>query len=113
MRVLDGLTRREKVADALQERGIEIGEAELEALIEEFVARRFVVEEKGCLLSLIMDFEQRKRVSERKVALRLDRLGFRWPDDFPDPEQQKVVRAAMLAMGPGPATAPGDSVSAS
>lgn len=113
VRVLDGLTRREKVADALQERGIEIGEAELEALIEEFVARRFVVEEKGCLLSLIMDFEQRKRVSERKVALRLDRLGFRWPDDFPDPEQQKVVRAAMLAMGPGPATAPGDSVSAS
>jgi hypothetical protein len=43
-------------------------------------------------------------VADRQVALRADRHGFRWPEDFPDPVQQQVVRAALLALGGEPVT---------
>ncbi len=42
-------------------------------------------------------------MGERQVALRADRLGLRWPQDFPDPAHRRIVRAAMLGMGGGQA----------
>ena len=85
--------------EAIREQGVEISDTECESLLAEFMARRFVIENGGLCLGLIIDPEERRRVSERQVALRLSRLGFRWPDDFPDPAKQEVVRAAMLALG--------------
>jgi hypothetical protein len=104
VRALDGFRSRDGLSAAIREQGVAISEPECDTLLAEFLARRFVIEEAGAYLSLIVDPEQRKRVAERQVALRLDRLGFRWPDDFPDPAKQEVVRAAMLALGCGPAS---------
>lgn len=105
VRALDGFRSRESLPEAMREQGVEISDAECESLLTDFLARRFVLEEDGFYLSLVLDLEQRRRVADRQVALRLERLGFHWPDDFPDPAQQEVVRAAMLAMGAGRAPA--------
>jgi ribosomal peptide maturation radical SAM protein 1 len=105
VRALDGFRSREGLLETVREQGIAVSEAECDGLLAEFLGRRFVIEEGGSYLSLIVDPEQRARVAERQVALRLDRFGFRWPDDFPDPAKQQVVRAAMLALGSGPAGA--------
>jgi ribosomal peptide maturation radical SAM protein 1 len=102
LRVLDGYRSRGSVISGLHEQGVEISDAGCERLLADFVARRFVIEEKGSLLSLVVDPEQRHRVAERQVALRAGRFGFRWPDDFPDPAKQEVVRAAMLTLGGRP-----------
>lgn len=104
VRALDGFRSRENLAEAIREQGVEISESECESLLTDFLARGFVIEEDGFYLSLVLDLEQRRRVSDRQVALRLERLGLRWPDDFPDPAKQEVVRAAMLAMGAERAT---------
>jgi hypothetical protein len=106
VRALDGCRRRESLAEAVREQGVEISEDECEALLADLLARRFVIEENGVYLGLIMDLRERRRVPERQVALRVHRLGLRWPEDFPDPAQREVVRAAMLALGAGPAAAP-------
>ncbi len=99
VRALDAFRSRGTLIEALRGQGVAISQAECERLLADFFARRFAIEENGCVLSLILDPEQRRRVAERQVALRLDRYGFRWPDDFPDPAKQEVVRAAMLALG--------------
>lgn len=99
VRALDGFRNRESLPEAIREQGIEISDAECEHLLSDFMRRRFVIEESGAVLSLILDPEQRQRVAERQVALRIGRFGFRWPEDFPDPDKQAVVRAAMLALG--------------
>jgi hypothetical protein len=99
LRALDGLRSRASLHEALAEQGVALGEAELSARLEDFVARRFVIEENGCWLSLVLDPQERRRVAERRVALRLERHGLRWPQDFPDPEKREIVRAAMLSLG--------------
>jgi hypothetical protein len=106
VRALDGCRSRESLVEAVREQGVEIGEDECEALLAELLARRFVIEENGVYLGLIVDPRERRRVAERQVALRVHSLGLRWPEDFPDPAQREVVRAAMLALGAGPAAAP-------
>jgi ribosomal peptide maturation radical SAM protein 1 len=105
MRALDGFRGGDGLPEAIREQGVEIGDAECAALLDDFLARRFVIQESGCFLSLIVDPQERQRVAERQVALRLDRFGFRWPDDFPDPAKREVVRTAMLALGAGQAAA--------
>lgn len=100
LRALDGFRNRGSLGDAVRAQGVEIDDADCEALAEDFLARRFLVEEQGILLSLVVDPRERERVADRQVALRLDRMGLRWPEDFPDPQNQAVVRAAMLAMPP-------------
>lgn len=100
LRALDGFRSRGSLGDALRAEGIDVDDAECEALADDFLDRRFLVEEHGILLSLVVDPAERQRVAERQVALRLDRLGLRWPEDFPDPQNQALVRAAMLAMAP-------------
>ncbi|MFY9822013.1 MAG: RiPP maturation radical SAM C-methyltransferase [Thermoanaerobaculia bacterium] len=99
VQALDGIHSGDGLIEAVRGQGVEISEAECESLLADFLARRFVIEENGAYLSLIVDPEQRARVAERQVALRLNRFGFRWPEDFPDPAKQQVVRAAMLALG--------------
>jgi ribosomal peptide maturation radical SAM protein 1 len=99
VRVLDGYRTSGSVPAALREHGVEISDAECERLLADFLVRRFVIEENGSVLSLVVDPRERQRVAERKVALRAGRFGFRWPQDFQDPEKQDVVRAAMLALG--------------
>jgi hypothetical protein len=99
LRALDAFRGRDGLAEAVRQQGVEIGAAKCEALLADFAARRFVIEENGCCLSLVVDPEERRRVDERQVALRAARFGFRWPDDFPDPEKREVVRTAMLALG--------------
>jgi ribosomal peptide maturation radical SAM protein 1 len=96
---LDAFRSREGLLEAIREQGVEISDAECEHLLADFFARRLVIEENGNWLSLVVDPEQRKRVTERRVAIRLNQYGFRWPDDFPDPAKRAVVRAAMLALG--------------
>lgn len=98
LRSLDGQRNRSRLREALSAQGVEMTDEELESVIEDFLGRGFLVEENGILLSLVVDPAERERVKERKVGLRVDRLGLRWPEDFPDPEKQEVVRAAMLAM---------------
>jgi Radical SAM superfamily len=99
LRGLDAFRNRESLLEAVREQDIEMSEAECGRLLADFHARRLVIEENGCWLSLVLDPEQRQRVAERRVALRIGRFGFRWPDDFPDPAKREVVRAAMLALG--------------
>ncbi|MFY9822012.1 MAG: RiPP maturation radical SAM C-methyltransferase [Thermoanaerobaculia bacterium] len=106
VRALDGIRSRDCLLDAVRDQGEDIQESELESLLAELLDRRFIIEENGSYLALIVDPEQRARVTERQVALRLNRFGFRWPDDFPDPAKQQVVRAAMLALGTKNAPAP-------
>jgi ribosomal peptide maturation radical SAM protein 1 len=98
IRILDGLRSRGSLVEAMQQHGVTVSEAEVDALLSQLRQRRFVVEENACWLSLIVDPEQRQRVAERQVALRLNRFGFQWPDDFPEPAQQQVVRVAMLGL---------------
>jgi ribosomal peptide maturation radical SAM protein 1 len=98
LQVLDGIRGRGGLGDALRERGIEIDEAECDARLEGFKARRFVLEEGGCWLSLVTDPRERDRVARRKVILRASEHGLRWPEDFPDPAARELVRAAMLAL---------------
>lgn len=105
LRSLDGIRNAGGILAAVREQGVDIDEQACQALLADFAARRFVIEENGCWLGLVVDPEQRKRVAERRVALRAGRLGFNWPQDFPDPAQREVVRAAMLAMRPAPAVA--------
>jgi hypothetical protein len=103
LHALDGFRSRNSLGDAVRAQGIDVDDAACEALADELLARHFLVEEHGILLSLVVDPRERERVAERQVTLRLDRLGLRWPEDFPDPQNQEVVRAAMLAMAPVPA----------
>ncbi len=102
VRALDAFRGRSGVAQAVRAQGVDVGDAECERLLEEFAARRLVIEENECVLCVIVDPAQRERVNERRVALRAGRLGFRWPEDFPDPAKREVVRAAMLALRPEP-----------
>ncbi len=98
LRSLDGQRKRSRLREALSAQGVEMTAAELESVVEDFLSRRFLVEENGVLLSLVVDPAAYVRVRERKVGLRVESLGLRWPDDFPDPEKQAVVRGAMLAL---------------
>ena len=98
LRSLDGQRNRSRLREALAAQDVEMPDGELEAVIENFLRRRFLVGENGVLLSLVVDPAARERVKERKVGLRVEGLGLRWPDDFPDPENQAVVRGAMLAL---------------
>jgi hypothetical protein len=104
LRALDGYRTLAGVPGALREGGIEISARGYEAIIAELVDRRFVIEENGYGLSLIIDPRERQRVAERQVALRADRFGLRWPDDFPDPSKRQIVRSAMLALASEPGT---------
>lgn len=103
LRVLDGIRKADGLQETLRQQGVAIDEQECRSLLADFAARRFVIEENDCWLSLVVDPEQRRRVGERQVELRVARLGFKWPHDFPDAAQQAVVRAAMLAMQAEPA----------
>lgn len=102
LRALDGYRTLAGVPGALREAGIAIDPRDCEAILAELIDRRFVLEENGYGLSLIIDPRERQRVAERQVALRADRLGLRWPDDFPDPAKRQIVRSAMLALAPEP-----------
>ncbi len=109
VRALDGFHSRANVLKAVrqQEQQVDISEAECDAVLAELSARRMVIEENGAWLCLILDPKERRRVDERKVALRAERHGLRWPQDFPDPVKQNIVRAAMLALGNGIVTSEG------
>jgi ribosomal peptide maturation radical SAM protein 1 len=96
VRALDGFRSRASLVDAVQRQGIEVSEAECERLLHECLTRRFVIEENGICLSVIVDPEQHHRVAERRVSMRMNRLGFQWPEDFPDQAQQQIVRLAVL-----------------
>lgn len=100
LRALDGFRRRQSLPEAIrQQEGVEITDAECEQLLSDFIARRFIIEENDLVLSLVIDPDQRQRIADRQVALRAEHYGFNWPEDFPDPDQAKVVRDAMLALG--------------
>jgi ribosomal peptide maturation radical SAM protein 1 len=103
LRALDGYRSRASAARAVAEAGMALSDRDCDRLLQDFLARRFVIEEGGCFLSLVVDPRERLRVAERQVALRADRLGLRWPQDFPDPTHRRIVRAAMLGMGSGAA----------
>jgi len=107
LRALDGYRTLAGVPGALREGGLAITPRDCEAIIAELIDRRFVIEENGYGLSLITDPRERQRVAERQVALRADRFGLRWPDDFPDPAKRQVVRSAMLALAPDSGSSPG------
>jgi ribosomal peptide maturation radical SAM protein 1 len=102
LRALDGYRTLAGVPGVLREAGIEIDPRDCDAIIAELVDRRFVIEENGYGLSLVIDLRERQRVAERQVTLRADRLGLRWPDDFPDPAKRQIVRSAMLALASEP-----------
>jgi ribosomal peptide maturation radical SAM protein 1 len=102
LRALDGYRALAAVPAALREARIEITARACDAILAELIDRRFVLEENGYGLSVILDPRERQRVAERQVALRADRFGFRWPDDFPDPAKRQIVRSAMLALAPEP-----------
>ena len=102
LRALDGYRTLAAVPGALREAGIEIGASDCNAIIAELVERRFVLEENGYGLSVVIDPRERQRVAERQVALRADRFGLRWPEDFPDPAKRRIVRSAMLALSSEP-----------
>ena len=104
LRALDGYRTVAGVPGALREAGIAIDPRDCEAIIAELIDRRFVIEESGYGLSLIVDPRERQRVAERQVTLRADRFGLRWPDDFPDPAKRQIVRSAMLALASEPGT---------
>ena len=103
LRALDGYRSRASALKAVAEAGVALSDEACDLLLADFVRRRFVIEESGCFLSLVVDPRERLRVAERQVALRADRLGLRWPQDFPDPAHRRLVRAAMLGMGGGQA----------
>lgn len=96
---LDAVVGRERLWEALRRQGWAIDQDRCERLLAELVERRFVIEDNGLCLSLVVDPRQRQRVEERQVSLRVARLGFRWPDDFPAPENRQLVRDAVLALG--------------
>jgi ribosomal peptide maturation radical SAM protein 1 len=102
LRALDGYRTLAGVPGALREAGIEITPRDCEAILAELIDRRFVLEENGYGLSVIVDPRERERVAERQVTLRAGRLGLRWPDDVPDPAKRRIVRSVMLAMAPEP-----------
>jgi ribosomal peptide maturation radical SAM protein 1 len=102
LRALDGYRTLAGVPGVLREAGIEIAPSECEAILAELIDRRFVLEENGYGLSLVIDPRERQRVAERQVALRAGRFGLRWPEDFPDPVKRRIVRSAMLALAPEP-----------
>lgn len=106
LRALDGYRNRASALKAVTDQGTALSEDECDRRLDDFVARRFVIEESGCYLSLVIDPQERVRVADRQVALRADRLGLRWPQDFPDPAHRRLVRAAMLGMGGGAPAAP-------
>ncbi len=99
IQALDGFRGRASLAEAVRAQGLEADDAALGAVLADFLERGYVIEEGGVWLSLVLDPLERRRVSERQVALRVERMGLRWPQDFPDPERRQVVRAAMLALG--------------
>jgi len=84
--------------------GTYIAVAYFTPIIAELIDRRFVIEENGYGLSLVVDPRERQRVAERQVTLRADRFGLRWPDDFPDPAKRQIVRSALLALASEPGT---------
>jgi ribosomal peptide maturation radical SAM protein 1 len=104
LRVLDGIRGRTSIVEAVRAEGVAIDEAECEALLDEFRARHFVIEENDCWLSLVLDPAERRRVADRKVAVRAQHLGLSWPQDFPDAGQREIVRAALLALERGGVT---------
>ena len=105
LRALDAFRGRRGLAQALLAHGVEIGDEECERLLAVLRERRLVVEENGSLLSLVVDPKAREGVAERQVALRAERFGLRWPEDFPDPAKREVVRSAMLALRAAPPSA--------
>jgi ribosomal peptide maturation radical SAM protein 1 len=98
LRALDGYRTLSKVPDELRKAGIEISASDYEAVLSKLMDRRFVIEEKGYGLSLVVDPRERQRIAERQVTLRAERFGLRWPNDFPDPAKRQIVRSAMLAL---------------
>jgi hypothetical protein len=102
LRALDGYRTVAGVPGALRTGGIEITARDHDAIIAELIGRRFVIEENGYCLSLIVDPRERQRVADRQVTLRAERFGLRWPDDFPDPAKRQIVRSAMLALASAP-----------
>jgi len=104
LRALDGYRTLSGVPAALREAGIEITQGECDTIIAELIDRRFVLEENGYGLSVIVDPRERQRVADRQVTLRADRFGLRWPEDFPDPAKRRIVRSAMLALASEPRT---------
>jgi ribosomal peptide maturation radical SAM protein 1 len=102
LRALDGYRTLAGVPGALREAGIEITQRDCDAILAELIDRRFVLEDDGYGLSVIVDPRERQRVAERQVTLRAGRLGLRWPDDVPDPAKRRIVRSLMLALAPEP-----------
>jgi hypothetical protein len=104
LRALDGYRTLSGVPAALREAGIEVAPRDCDTIIAELIERRFVLEENGYGLSVIVDPRERQRVAERQVTLRAERFGLRWPEDFPDPAKRRIVRSAMLALASEPHT---------
>jgi ribosomal peptide maturation radical SAM protein 1 len=102
IRALDGYRAIAGVRAAVREAGLELDERACEETLAELRERRFLIEDDGYGLSIVLDPRERQRVAERQVSLRVGRLGLRWPDDFPEPAKRQIVRSAMLSLAPTP-----------
>jgi hypothetical protein len=98
LRALDGYRTLSGVPAALRETGIEVAQRDCDTIIAELIDRRFVLEENGYGLSVVVDPRERLRVADRQVMLRANRFGLRWPEDFPDPAKRRIVRSASSAL---------------
>lgn len=103
LRSLDGFKSSEHLHESLLQAGFQITAEALADKLKELEDRRYLIQENDIWLSVVIDLIEIRRVADRKVALRAENLGLKWPEDFPDPQNRQLVRAAMLQMDGGSA----------